>query len=298
MDRKGLIYFIAAVIIFSSMEVASKPLMGVIDPFLLTFYRFVIGFAVLAVFQISTKRISEIKALSKKDLIHLAGLGFLNITFSMTMLQLAIKNTTPATAAVVFSSNPLFVLGFSHILNIEKLSMKKLAGFLVGMTGVVIIALNKGLSLDLGIVYAMLGAVSFALYTVLGKKYSNGISPITVNTVSFASGLIFSLIILLVQGNSLAIPHEIFADKQYLASFLYVGIVVSGISYIVFFNMLKILSASSTSLVFFLKPAVATLFSIMFYGEKISLFFIAGLFVIMIGSKITRSSSKRIVHKI
>lgn len=298
MDRKGLIYFIAAVIIFSSMEVASKPLMGVIDPFLLTFYRFVIGFAVLAVFQISTKRVSEIKALSKKDIIHLAGLGFLNITFSMTMLQLAIKNTTPATAAVVFSSNPLFVLGFSHILNIEKLSMKKLAGFLVGMIGVVIIALNKGLSLDLGIVYAVLGAVSFALYTVLGKKYSNGISPITVNTVSFASGLIFSLIILLIQGNSLVIPHEIIADKQYLASFLYIGIVVSGISYIVFFNMLKILSASSASLVFFLKPAVATLFSIMFYGEKISLFFIAGLFVIMIGSKITRNSSKRVVHKI
>ena len=45
----GILSFVVTLLLFASMEVISKPLMGLIDPLVLTFWRFVCGIAVLGI---------------------------------------------------------------------------------------------------------------------------------------------------------------------------------------------------------------------------------------------------------
>ena len=72
-----MIYFLVTLVIFSSMEVVSKPLMPFIDPFQLTFHRFFIGLVFLFLFLVARRRLHELTCITRRDIATLAFLGFL-----------------------------------------------------------------------------------------------------------------------------------------------------------------------------------------------------------------------------
>ena len=277
-------YFIITLLLFASMEVASKPLMAFIDPYTLTLYRFFIGFSVLTGFAIFSKRLKEIILLSKKQIGYLFLLGFINVFFSMSMLQIAIKETNAATAAVVFCSNPIFVLLFSLMLGDEKFSIGRIAAFLLGIIGVVFIMKDKGLQIDTGAIYAVVAAISFAAYSVLAKKTVKGVTPLITNVVSFFFGVVALFVFLLITGKNIAFPVLAFENTQNILLLAYIGIGISGIGYITFMLMLKQLSASSASVVFLIKPIIATILAVFFLKEHLSTPFFIGLFCVVVGS--------------
>lgn len=279
-----MFYFIATLLIFSSMEVVSKPLMGLIDPFTLTLWRFVLGLSFLALVPGTKKRFKEIKALSFKSVAALAFLGFLNVFFSMSMLQLAVKFSSAATAATIFCSNPLFVfliaLGFKD----EKFSKLKMAGLFVGIIGIFLIMNEKGIVFKSGLLFAVAGAVAFSVYTILSKKMISGISPITVNLVSFFFGILINLGFIIISGIDLFPQKQLLTSTTHILAIVYLGFVVSGVGYIAFFNTIKKYTAVSASLLFMLKPVVATVFAFLFLNEELPEIFFFGLLMIMTGT--------------
>ncbi len=279
-----MIYFIVTLLIFSSMEVVSKPLMGLVDPFTLTLWRFMLGLTFLVFVPGTFKRFKEIRSLSLKSFGALALLGFLNVFFSMSMLQLAVKFSSAATAATIFCSNPLFVfliaLGFKD----EKFSKLKMAGLFIGIAGIFLIMNEKGIVFKSGLMFAVVGAAAFSVYTVLSKKIISGISPISVNIVSFAFGILINLVFIVVTGGDLLPGTELLSSSVHLSAIIYLGFVVSGIGYITFFNTIKQFTAVSASLIFMLKPVVASILAFMFLNENLPEVFFFGLTMIMSGT--------------
>ncbi len=281
----GWLWFTLTVVIFGSMEVISKPFMGLIDPFALTLMRFILGLFFLLSFNLIYNP-KSLKNIAKSDIALMAFLGFLNTFFSMSMLQMAVHHTTAATTALIFSSNPIFVLLLAFITGRERFDIGKVIAFIIGISGLFLLMFKRGgFDLHVGALYALIAAVSFALYTFLNKGLVSRVHPVTVNVISFSFGILWLLAYVLIA----RIPVEfapIMASTTAALRMLYLGLIVSGVGYITFFFTLRAYSASAASLIFMLKPAVATLLSYMLLSEVLDWRFFIGLFLILGGTGI------------
>jgi drug/metabolite transporter (DMT)-like permease len=275
-----MLYFIVTLIIFASMEAVSKPLMGHIDPFALTFWRFAAGFLFFLFYPGMKKRFKEIFRFKKNDWFAVISLGILNTFLAMSLLQISVKHCSAATSATIFCSNPVFVMLISSVMGLEKFSLRKSIGIFAGVGAVAFIMAEKGVVINSGAFFALSGAVVFAAYTVLGKRTVSKIDPFAVNLTSFLSGLTANFLFMTFSGISFIPSPEFFNISRTLA-FIYLGFAVTGIGYVTFFETIKRFTAVSASIIFMLKPAVAVIFSAVFLGETLSAHFFAGLLMLM-----------------
>ena len=275
MKFRGYIYLAVTILIFSTLEVVSSALKGVMDPLHLTFLRFLIGGLVLLPILIFKR-----EKVKTKDLLFFWGLGILNILISMGSLQLAVSYGKASTAAILVSSNPVFVALFSMIILKEKITKNRVMCILLGIIGIFLIIYkgNSGGDTLLGIAFAVVASMTFGLYTVLARFKAENISSISMICISALLGSISYIPVLLLRGvNPFHIPHGT------LLRVLYLGIVLSGIAYITYMEALKILTASKGSMVFFLKPVIASILAIMILGEKVEAKTIVGAALVLLG---------------
>jgi len=272
---KGYIYLGITILIFSTLEVVSSSLKGLIHPYQLIFLRFMLGGLALLPWVIAKK-----EAISKKDWLFFAGLGILNTVISMGSLQLAIAMGKASTAAILISSNPIFVVIFSVILLKEKIYKNNIICMLLGLVGIILIIYKPDSTGDtpLSLLLGVISSMTFGLYTVLGKKKADNISSITMISLSAIIGSICTIPILLF----MRLP-VLYFPKEAFFRIMYLGLILSGFAYITFIEALKILSASKGSMVFFLKPAVAAVLAVMFLNETISSRTLFGMLLVAAG---------------
>jgi len=275
--------FILTLLFFASMEVASKPLMGIVDPLTLTFWRFVCGFGVILIFAVAAGKIGELKRISRNNFLILLLAGFLNTFFSMYMLQLAVLHGAAGTAALIFCSNPLLVYLIQIVRKEERGSVLTFSALIIALLGLIIIMLDN-LTFSGAFVYALLASLSFALFTVINKKASGQVHPLNMNLVSFACGLLCTVLFQLLIGKNLLPPAVLLENMKNLSLFLYLGIGVSGLGYITFIRTIRRYSATSASVIFLLKPVLAALFALLVLAEKPGMFFGIGLLLVFTGS--------------
>lgn len=274
-----MFYFLVTLIIFASMEAVSKPLMGTVDPFVLTFWRFTAGFLFFLFYPGIRKRFSEIAGLGFKEWRVLILLGMLNSFLAMSFLQVAVKMSSAATAATIFCSNPVFVLLLASLFRLEGFTAGKMAGVLTGFAAVIVIMSEKGFVLSGGMLFSLLAAVIFAFYTVLSKRALLKISPFTVNLVSFFAGSVANFVFIIIYGASF-MPDAGFYETEKIAAFIYLGLIVTGLGYVTFFETIKRFTAVGASLIFLFKPAVAVIFAYIFLDERLSGTFFSGLLML------------------
>lgn len=265
------VYLIITLLAFSSIEVISKPLMGKVDPFFMTSFRFLIGGLFMMLF---VKKDIEVE-----DLVPLTMIGALNSIISMTSLQLAVKFSNASTAATLVASNPIFVSFFAVILLNEKYSWIKYLGIVLGFVGIVIFSAGK-ISGDswIGIFYGILAALTFGLYTVLMRRYTKKYGPLTVTAYSsLCSSLIYILILVVLR--KFTIPTAI--NFSGWSIIVYLGLIVTGVAYVTYFKAMEVVGATQASRIFFLKPVVATLFAVLSLGETISIVKIIGIATVL-----------------
>jgi drug/metabolite transporter (DMT)-like permease len=275
MKYKGYLLLGITILFFSTLEVVTSTLKGIINPLQLTFLRFLIGGIVLL--PIVIKRKERVQA---KDLLFFLGLGILNILIGMGSLQLAISIGKASTAAILISSNPIFVLVFSSLLLKEKVTFDRIACIILGMAGIILIIYkgNVGGDTAISLTLGIIASLTFGLYTVLGKLKSEGISSITMICISSILGSMLYIPILLIKG----IPLFYIPKGTFLAV-LYAGVFLSGVAYITYMEALKILTASKGAMVFFLKPVIASMLAVVFLGESLSLKTVAGMLLVLAG---------------
>ncbi|WAM32733.1 DMT family transporter [Caldicellulosiruptor naganoensis] len=117
-----------------------------VNPYQLNLIKFFFGGLILLPIAIKNLQDKKIK-LSKRDIFFLALIGIVNVVIRMSCLQLGINITRKASlAAVIFSSNPLFVALSAHFILNERLNIRKIIGMIIGIGGIVIV-FYKDLSL-------------------------------------------------------------------------------------------------------------------------------------------------------
>lgn len=281
--KKAYFFVVLTALLFSTMEVACKIAGNNLDPFQLTFLRFLIGGLILLPFGVAEMKKKEIK-LSSRDLFKLLGVGTIGIPVSMVLFQVGIMNCNASSASVIFSINPLFTMVCAHLLTTEKIKKQRLVALMIGILGLVFIIrpwdIQEGNSFW-GVAFLLLAAITFGFYTVTGKMVSRKTGTIAQASISFLLGSVVLLAVILMMGRPVleGVPDNI-------PIILYTGIFVTGLGYYAYFTSIKLSDATTGSFAFFLKPAVAPVFAVILLRETILWNTLVGIGIILLASYI------------
>lgn len=308
--QKGVLCIAMATILFSLMEVVLKGVSPHFHPFQLNFSRFLIGGLVLLPFAL--RKLQHCGAagtrLDASALAKMAGLGFVGVFFSMTFYQLAVVHTDASVVAILFSSNPLFVIPIAALLLGEPIRKNNVLALILEVLGIVIIVSPWNMKLDpYGILFVMIAVLAFAFYGVLGKKEGARFGVIVTTCFGFLLGSAEMILAALLshvpfiaaflQGTPLHdyanIPFFSGYTPEILPAFLFVSIGVTGVGYLAYFTAMDLTSASGASLVFFFKPILAPIMALLLIQEAIPGNRVAGILVILAASLVNLAPALR-----
>lgn len=183
-----------ATLIFSTMEVILKlpAVEGAFHPMQITLGRFLIGGLFLlpvAAWALHRKQ----RKLTAKDLRAFAITGLFCVPLAMVFYQLALVSGHANVVAVIFSGNPIFVTILAFLLLRESIRWNNILALVLEVLGILAIAvLGGGGGSLLSVVLAILAALFFALYAVLGKRETAQVGTIVVTCGSFLFGSVGS----------------------------------------------------------------------------------------------------------
>jgi drug/metabolite transporter (DMT)-like permease len=122
-------------------------------------------------------------------------------------------------------------------------------------------------------------AVSYGFAASFGKRFK-GVSPRITATGQLTASTLIMLPLALIIDQPWALPMPPF---KVIAAILALALISTAFAYIVFFRILSIAGATSTSLVTLLVPPAAILLGVLFLGESLSLTEVLGLGLIALG---------------
>ena len=283
---KGISYLFCfiAVFFFSTNELVGKLIGDGVSPIMITASRFLIGSLILLPFALKHIKKSD-SLLFWKDIWNISVPGLINVVGAMLFLQLAIYYGKASTSAILISSNPIFVFFLAALILRERMSGGMIIGIILGLSGILFVirgelpSLTEGSNPALGLFFGVLASFTFALFTVLAKKQVLVYGNLLFNTISFCVGGIVLLVVSLLIGLDLSFdPTGInLFYIIYLALFVTVG------AYMLYFAGLKNISTANGSMIFFLKPFIASGLSYLILGERISFLQFIGIVLILGG---------------
>lgn len=291
-QMKAFFYLAFTTLAFSSMELVGKMVVDYLTPLQVTFWRFLIGLVILIPFASYELKRRKLR-LTTGDLGWLALLGICNISLAMVLLQLAVTMIPASLAAIIISSNPIFVVIFASFILNEKITSRTITGLALGIFGLCLVTnvFNSVSHINIGGLASGIGAaLFFGLYTVLSKKIVGKLGGMITNAGSFTIGTLVLLVILLFKGE----PILQGINHMSIGPLLYLGLVVTGLAYICFLRGLSLVDASKGSVIFFFKPGVAAILAFLILHEHIGLNMIIGTAFVICGSVFIMQKNKSV----
>lgn len=172
-----------------------------------------------------------------------------------------------------------FFLTILH--GLEKFRWQSLLGGVIALTGISI-AVRPRLGIEIPIlsVLALIGGSAISAEgNVILKIFSPKSHPMATNALTLSSGLLFLLITTFLMGET----HNVPTLPSTWMAIVYTIVPGSVVMFYVFIWILSRWSASATSYVIMLFPIVATSVGSLLGGEKITLTFILGGTLVLIG---------------
>jgi drug/metabolite transporter (DMT)-like permease len=297
------LFIVLAAVIFSTMEILGKLAVG-LNALQLNFLRFVIGGIILLLPAVKIMKKRNMK-LTANDIGYFWGTGLLCVVVSMSLFQLAITFTKASTVAIIFSTNPVFTVLLAYFILGEELRKGTVVSIVFSLIGMILILNPFAASPDMtGIVLAIFSALTFSLYSVVGKLRSAKYGSVVLNCMSFIFGSVIMLILIFVsrlpvvskyvspEGNfGFMVNVPIFAgiNSENIIPLILLGVVVTGFGYMFYFKAMDATTAATASIVFFIKPALAPVFAFWILNENVPLETMAGIGLILIGAYFTFS---------
>ena len=234
--------------------------------------------------------------------LHLTNKGNYGKIFFASMFNTAIPFvligyaalTLPAgVTSIINATTPMFaaIIAFFWLKN--KMSLSSLFGLLLGFIGVYLLMLDKmhfDKSTSILPMLAGLGAsCCYSIGTNYTKQYLHAIAPIA---LSASNQVAASLV--LIPLSLLFLPNQV-PSTQAIYAVILLGILCTGIGYILFFNILAKTGAATAVSVTYLIPAFGLFWGAMFLDETITVWILLSSGLILCGIGLTTGLFQRLL---
>ncbi len=280
MKNKAYIFALTASILWGSSASIIKLLLKNLNNIQILLY--VSFFASIALFIIVVfqKKFSIIKTYKLKDYVRFAYMGFIGVFMYYFFLYLALYYLKAQEAFIINYLWPIMIVIFAIPILGEKFNVKKIIAVLISFIGVVIIATQGNIqslhfAKPLGVIFAITAAVSYGLFSVLGKKQND--DKTTSMMFYYIFTFIYTLIAVLIFG---FVPNITVIQ---LTGLLWMGLFTSGGAFLLWFLALKYGDTTKIANIAFLTPFFSLVYIYFLLHEKIQIYSIIGLIFICIG---------------
>ena len=233
----------------------------------------------------------KIEAFSK-DWHWFAMIGFINLVTPFFLIAYGVKSVQSNLAAILMSTTPLSstILGHFYTKN-EKFNFIKTFGILIGFSGILYLFSDNLLIDDNNFVSALLILLGSTCYVVGGvltlkiskKKNEN----VTGSILIWAVIILFPLVIFMEQ------PWQSLPRTDSLISVIYLGIVPTGVAWLLRFRILKNNGLIFQSQVSYLIPIFGTILSYIFLKELITTKVLISLIAVCVGIYFVRKADNK-----
>jgi drug/metabolite transporter (DMT)-like permease len=281
MSRRHLLALLALSAIWGASFMFIKIGVREFDPFALIFVR--IALAALTLIPIVALRMPLRQAFERTRPVAgpLVVVGLVNSAVPFWLIAWAEQRIDSGLTAILQACAPLFtaVLAwlFSHS---ERVTGMRLAGVVIGFVGVAVLVADApgGNSGDLLAALATVGAgLSYAAAGLYSSAQLRGVPPLLV-----AAGAMVAATLITMPLGLARMPEAIPGWKATL-SVVVLGVVGTGVAYILYFALIAGAGASKAILVTYLVPSLALLYGVTLLDEALTLVAVAGLALILGG---------------
>ncbi len=265
----GALAAAGASILGGTAVVATRIAVRQIDPLLLAFLRYLIGFAFLLPFVLQAKRLH----IARGDWLPIALLGMIFFGAFPWSFCAALKYTTISRGALVLSTVPLLTLFLSGLMGTEVLTRMKIIGVTLAFLGVAVVLADKmAVTGSPGATafgdLLMLGAAGCgAVYNVFSQPCLRKYPPLSVTAWSMLAGT-SALLVPAVLTGSLDQLHTVPPGTWLLLLFL--GIFGAALTFFLLVWALELTSPTRVAVFITLNPLVAIGLGVVLLGEPMT----------------------------
>ena len=233
----------------------------------------------------------KIEAFSK-DWHWFAMIGFINLVAPFFLIAYGVKSVQSNLAAILMSTTPLSstILGHFYTQN-EKFNLIKTIGILIGFSGIVFLFSDNLLIDDNNFISALLillGSTCYVVGGVLTLKISKKRNENVTGSI-----LIWAVIILLPLVSIIEKPWQNIPRLDSSISVVYLGVVSTGLAWLLRFRILKNNGLIFQSQVSYLIPIFVTILSYIFLKELITTKVLVSLIAVVIGIYFVKKGDKK-----
>ena len=258
------------------------------EPFTLASVR--VLFASIPLFLLCKFKRIKIEAFSKNWNWY-ALIGLCNIAIPFVLIAIGTAKINSYLAAILMSTTPLSGSILAHLFTKnEKLSYLKSLGVLIGFSGIVLLFFDKVIINNDNYIYALitiLGSTFYCIGGLLTLKLKN-----RVNENVTTSTTLWSVIFLLPFSLMLETPWNSNPTIQSTISLLYLGVIATGLAWLIRFRILTVNGLVFQTQVAYLIPIFGIIFGYFLMDEAITWRVIFSLFIILIGIYIFKKNNK------
>lgn len=264
--------------------ISGRMLAGSVGPFSAAFFRFL--FAGACLYAIVARREGKIPALERQQILPVVLLGLTGVLAYNVLFFNGLKLIAAGRASIIIANNPIVISVLSALFFGETLTPTKVGGILISVSGAVIaisggdpLALFVG-GIGLGDLFIFGCVLSWAAFSLLGKRVMRDLSPLTAVSHSAGVGVLALLIPACMEGMPSAMPGYSPVDWGNLA---YLGVFGTALGFVWYYEGIRRIGPSRASLFINFVPISAICLAHLILKEPLTPSLLVGAALVVAG---------------
>lgn len=279
MKRKSSLKIIGAMLIWGSLGIFVKNIN--LNSTEIAFSRAIVGSVfIFMINKLYFKKpiAASLKTSDKKSIFILILLGLL-LGLNWVFLFQSYKYTTVGNGTLIYYLAPAFTILLSPIVTKERIKLRSLISVFVAIAGLALILVANGGSSGeynhvKGMLFALAAAIVYALIVLMNKKLKD-IDDVIRTLIQMSLSIIILLPMIVSKGGFKV------EDRFSLLMLLFVGVVHTGIAYMLYFSSFKDIATDKIAVLSYIDPVSSVIFGAIFLSENISINTIVGGILIL-----------------
>ena len=285
--NKSYLYLMTTFMLWGSLYVVSQFVLGKIPTFTVAMFRYLIAFIALSFISLKSKK----EKIEKSDYKYFFIMGFIGYFISADCQLLGTKISGGSMVSLINSLNPIIISVMAMIILNEKLEINKIIGIILSLFGVYMIV-GTGANIEfIGVLISFIAVIGWAFMSVISRKISNKYSALTLTKVSMLIATVCNIPVSFLE---IQITHSLIQiDIGAILGILYMGIVCTAFTNILWNRSLSMLPANTCSAFYPIQTLTSSFLGVLVFHEILTTSFVLGSTFIIVGVLISLLFQKR-----
>jgi drug/metabolite transporter (DMT)-like permease len=262
-----------------------------VSPVGLSFWRWAVAFAIFLPFVLPLVR--KQWPVLRREWRLLAILGLLGVAAFHTFLYISVNTTTAINVSLIYAATPALVPLLARLVLSDRIGTRQAAGIVLSSLGIAIVVTRadwdalRALQFTTGDLWMIAAVIGWSLYSVLVKRRPADLHPNAMLAGMMGCGLLMILPFYLWEAlTARTMPLD--WNTTWIVG--YIAIFASIFAYLCYNRGIELVGPSRAALTAHMLPVFAAILAVIFLGETLHLYHLAGAAAVVIGIVLSGST--------